>query len=233
MSESRTRVLVVDDEPQIRRLLKTSLGAHGYEVEEAADAATALRMVADRAPDVVLLDLGLPDRDGIAVIGELRGWSEVPIVVLSVRSREADKIAALDAGADDYVNKPFSMGELMARLRTALRHRLRRAGETPIFHSGALTVDLVRRLVSVGTAEIRLSPKEYELLRYLVQHAGRVVTHRQILSEVWGPAHVEDTQYLRVYVGQLRHKIEREPAEPQLLLTEPGIGYRLRAPDDA
>jgi len=189
-------------------------------------------MVADRAPDVVLLDLGLPDRDGIAVIGELRSWSEVPIVVLSVRSREADKIATLDAGADDYVNKPFSMGELMARLRTALRHRLRRAGETPIFHSGALTVDLVRRVVSVGTAEIRLSPKEYELLRYLVQHAGRVVTHRQILSEVWGPAHVEDTQYLRVYVGQLRQKIEREPAEPQLLLTEPGVGYRLRAPDD-
>jgi len=232
MSKTRTRVLVVDDEPQIRRLLKTSLGAHGYEVEEAADAATALRMVADRPPDVILLDLGLPDRDGIDVIGELRGWSEVPIIVLSVRNRDGDKIAALDAGADDYVNKPFSMGELMARLRTALRHRLRRAGETPVFHCGGLTVDLVRRLVSVEAGEVRLSPKEYELLRFLVQHAGRVVTHRQILAEVWGPAHVEDTQYLRVYVGQLRQKIERDPAEPHLLQTEPGVGYRLRAADE-
>jgi len=232
MSETRTRVLVVDDEPQIRRMLRTSLSAQGYEVEEAGDAATAIRMVADRPPDVVLLDLGLPDRDGIAVIGELRGWSEVPIIVLSVRNRDGDKIAALDAGADDYVNKPFSMGELMARLRTALRHRLRRAGETPVFHSGGLTVDLVRRLVSVEAGEVRLSPKEYELLRYLVQHAGRVVTHRQILAEVWGPAHVGDTQYLRVYVGQLRQKIERDPAEPQLLMTEPGVGYRLRAADE-
>ena len=232
MTDPATRILVVDDEPQIRRMLRTSLGAHGYDIVESASGAEALVRVADDAPDIVILDLGLPDLDGTEVIRRLREWSEVPVVVLSVRSREADKIAALDAGADDYVNKPFGMGELMARLRAALRHRLRRQGETPIFRAEGVTVDLVRRLVSRDGVEVKLSPREYELLRHLVQHAGRVVTHRQILREVWGPAHVEDTQYLRVYVGQLRHKLERDPGAPGLIVTEPGVGYRLCQDDE-
>lgn len=232
MTASRTRVLVVDDEPQIRRFLRTSLLGQGYEVIEAVSGNEAVRRAADEAPDAIILDLGLPDLDGIDVIARIREWSEVPIVVLSVRSREADKIAALDAGADDYINKPFGMGELMARLRAALRHRLRKSGETPVFRSNGLVVDLVRRHVSANGHEVKLSPKEYELLRYLVQNAGRVVTHRQLLEQAWGPAHVEDTQYLRVYVGQLRQKIEADPSQPYLLLTEPGVGYRLREADD-
>jgi two-component system KDP operon response regulator KdpE len=227
MPEPTARILVVDDEPQIRRLLRTSLAAHGYEVLEAVGGTEALTRAAADAPDIVILDLGLPDLDGVEVIRRLREWSEVPIVVLSARSREADKVGALDAGADDYVDKPFGMGELMARLRAALRHRLRRQGETPVFRAEGITVDLVRRLVSRDGADVKLSPREYELLRHLVQHAGRVVTHRQILREVWGPAHVEDTQYLRVYVGQLRQKLERDPGAPSLIVTEPGVGYRL------
>ena len=227
MSESLPRVLVVDDEPQIQRFLRPSLGANGYDMIEAATGAEALRRAAADAPDVVVLDLGLPDMDGKDVIRQLRAWSEVPVIVLSARDREAEKIEALDLGADDFVNKPFGIGELMARLRAALRHRLRKAGETPVFRAGSLVVDLVKRLVTRDGEPVRMSPKEYDLLRVLVQAAGRVVTHRQLLVAVWGPAHVEDTQYLRVYVGQLRHKIEDDPTQPRLVLTEPGVGYRL------
>jgi two-component system KDP operon response regulator KdpE len=221
-------ILVVDDEPQIRRFLKPSLAAQGYEMLEAENGETALRLAAERRPDAIILDLGLPDRDGVDVVRALREWSEIPVLVLSVRNGEADKIAALDAGADDYVEKPFAMGELLARLRAALRHRLRREGEQPMFRAGALAVDLVRREVSLDGAPVKLSPREYDLLRFLVKHAGRVVTHRQLLEAVWGKAHVDDTQYLRVYVGQLRQKLEADPAEPHLLITEPGVGYRLR-----
>lgn len=228
MTTVPTRVLVVDDEPQIRRFLRTSLGAHDYEVLEAATGKLAVKQIATDKPDVVVLDLGLPDMDGLDVVRQVREWSSVPILVLTVRDREQDKIAALDAGADDYVTKPFSMGELMARLRTALRHRLQTEGAEPVFQVGDLSVDLVKRIVTRGGEEIKLSPREYDLLRLLVKHAGRVVTHRQILEKVWGPAHVKDTQYLRVYVGQLRQKLEADPAEPRYLITEPGVGYRLR-----
>ncbi|HEY4135566.1 MAG TPA: response regulator [Alphaproteobacteria bacterium] len=221
------RVLVVDDEPQIRRFLRPSLAAQGYEMIEAASGAEALARAGDSAPQIILLDLGLPDADGVALIRSLREWTETPIVVLSVRNRETDKIAALDAGADDYVEKPFAMGELLARLRAALRHRLRLAGETPVFRSGELTVDLARREVTLAGVAVKLSPKEYDLLRMLVQHAGKVVTQRHLLETVWGPAHVEDTQYLRVYVGQLRQKLGDDATHPALILTEPGVGYRL------
>jgi two-component system KDP operon response regulator KdpE len=224
------RVLVVDDEPQIRRFLRTALGANGYEVIEAADGAEALQRAAAEAPDVILLDLGLPDLDGIEVIRSLRAGSEVPIIVLSVRAREIEKIAALDLGADDYVTKPFGIGELLARLRAALRHRLRQAGAPPVFTAGDLTIDLARRLVRRGAEPVRLTPKEYALLALLARHAGKVVPHRQLLQAVWGPAHLEDVAYLRVYVGQLRRKVEQDPDQPSLILTEPGIGYRLVEP---
>jgi two-component system KDP operon response regulator KdpE len=196
-------------------------------VIEAANAGEALARAAEHNPAVIILDLGLPDQDGIEVIRRLREWSQTPVLVLSVRDREAEKIAALDAGADDYIEKPFAMGELLARLRAALRHRLRQQGEAPVFHSGGLAVDLVRREVSLRGKPVHLSPKEYELLRLLVQHAGKVVTQRQILAEVWGPAHVQDTQYLRVYIGQLREKLEDDATKPALIATEPGVGYRL------
>jgi len=228
MSEAAIRVLVVDDEPQILRFLRTSLAANGFTVIEATTAAEALRHAAADAPDVIVLDLGLPDMDGKEVIRSLREWSEIPVIVLSARAREAEKIEALDLGADDYVNKPFGIGELMARLRTALRHRLRRQGETPVFRVGGLSVDLSRRLVKRGEETLHLTPKEFELLRMLVQHAGKVVTHRQLLQAVWGPAHVEDAAYLRVYVGQLRRKLEPDPDAPSLIETEAGVGYRLR-----
>jgi two-component system KDP operon response regulator KdpE len=224
-----SKVLVVDDESQIRRFLKPSLTAHGFEVSEAATGAEALASAADNHPDVIILDLGLADMDGIDIVKQLREWTETPIVVLSVRNREADKIAALDAGADDFVEKPFAMGELLARLRAALRHKLRKAGEAPVFRAGNLAVDLVRREVSLGSAIVHLSPKEYDLLRLLVQHAGKVVTQRQLLAEVWGPAHVEDTQYLRVFIGQLRKKLGDDATHPTLILTEPAVGYRLMA----
>jgi two-component system KDP operon response regulator KdpE len=228
MTEGKQRVLVVDDEPQIQRFLRPSLSANGFEVIEALTGEEAVRRAAADAPDLILLDLGLPDLDGKEVIRQIREWSEIPIIVISARNREAEKIEALDLGADDYVDKPFAIGELMARLRAALRHKLRQGGEVPIFRSRSLTVDLVRRSVTLDDQPIHLSPKEYDLLRLLVQHAGRVVTHRQILAAVWGPAHVEDTQYLRVYIGQLRQKIEADVSSPSLVLTEPGIGYRLR-----
>lgn len=221
-------ILVVDDEPQIRRFLRTSLGAQGYRLSEAANVAEAVAAAEKEKLDLVILDLGLPDGEGFDVIARLRLSSQVPIVVLSVRNDEQGKVRALDLGADDYVTKPFGMEELMARVRTALRHRLQVQGETPLFRSGSLTVDLVRRVVAVGGAEVKLSAKEYDLLRTLVAHAGKVLTHGFLLKEVWGPAHTEDVQYLRVYIRQLREKIEADPTRPQLILTETGVGYRLK-----
>jgi two-component system, OmpR family, KDP operon response regulator KdpE len=232
MIASSSRVLVVDDEPQIRRFLRTSLSAHGYRVIEAACGRDAITLAATEQPEVVLLDLGLPDIDGLEVIQRLREWSTVPIIVVSVRGQEAEKIAALDQGADDYVTKPFGMGELLARIRTALRHRWQADIDAPVWHTGGLTVDLVRRVVTVAGREVKLTPKEYDLLRVLVTHAGKVVTHQHLLREVWGPGAVHETPYLRVYVGQLRQKIEADPTQPWYLLTEPGVGYRLRPSDE-
>ncbi|SMH40056.1 response regulator [Azospirillum agricola] len=224
------RVLVVDDEPPIRRFLRTSLTAQGYEVAEAADGGAALEEVRRRPPDVLVLDLGLPGLDGLEVIRRLRdGGASLPVIVLSSRADEAGKVEALDLGADDYVTKPFGMDELLARIRAALRHRLQRQGERPLFRGGALAVDLVRRIVTVQGAEVKLSPREYDLLRLLVAHAGKVLTHRFILKEVWGAD--TDVQYLRIYIRQLRQKIEPDPERPHHILTETGVGYRLRAPD--
>ena len=232
MNPAPPRVLVVDDEPQIRRFLRASLTAHGYAISEAASGAEAIKEAAAGAPDVIVLDLGLPDMEGNEVIRRLREWTQTPIIVLSVRSRESEKVEAFDLGADDFVTKPFGMAELLARIRAALRHRLQESGEVPVFHSGPLAVDLVKRLVTLEGREVRLSPKEYELLRLLVQHAGRVVTHQHLLREVWGPAQAKETQYLRVYVGQLRGKLEADPSQPRLILTEPGVGYRLRESEE-
>ena len=228
MSEKALRILVVDDEPQILRFLRTSLSANGYEVIEAAGAAEALRLATSASPDLILLDLGLPDGDGKEIIKKIREWSSLPIIVLSARAREAEKIEALDTGADDYVNKPFGMGELLARLRAAQRHRLKAQGEEPIFRAGDLTVDLVKRQVMRNQETLHLTPKEFDLLRLLIQHAGKVVTQRHILEAVWGPAHTEDSAYLRVYIGQLRRKIDADPNTPSLIQTESGVGYRLR-----
>jgi two-component system KDP operon response regulator KdpE len=223
--------LIVDDEPQIRRFLRTSLSAHGYRVIEASCGCEAMTLTATERPELVLLDLGLPDIDGREVIQRLREWSTVPIIVVSVRGQEAEKIEALDSGADDYVIKPFGMGELLARIRAALRHRLQAEVEDPVFHSAGLTVDLVRRIVMVDGREVKLTPKEYDLLRVMVTHAGKVVTHQHLLREVWGPGSVYETHYLRVYIGQLRQKLEPDPALPRYILTEPGVGYRLRMED--
>jgi two-component system KDP operon response regulator KdpE len=223
----KLRALIVDDEPAILRFLKPALLANDYEMIAAATVAEATRKIAAESPDVVVLDLGLPDGDGKDVIRAVREWSDVPIIVLSARDREAEKIAALDLGADDFVNKPFGVGELMARMRTALRHRMQRRAETPVIRVGDLEVDTPRRRVTRAGAEVKLTPKEFELLSYLARHAGRVLTHRQILTAVWGPAHTEDTQYLRVYVGQLRDKIEAQPDDPRVIVTEPGVGYRI------
>jgi two-component system KDP operon response regulator KdpE len=228
-SGSPTRVLVVDDEPQIRRFLKTSLSAHGYEVIEADSGGVALRLATTVEPDVIVLDLGLPDMDGTVVIQRLREWSNVPIVVLSIRGDETAKVQALDLGADDFVVKPFGMAELLARLRAARRHRLTQLVEEPVYRSGGLVVDLIHRTVSTDGNAVQLSPREYDLLRALVLHAGKVITHQQLLRMVWGPAHDDDVQYLRVYIGQLRAKLEAEPMQPVYIQTEPGVGYRLRA----
>jgi two-component system KDP operon response regulator KdpE len=220
------KVIVIEDEQPIRRFLRASLVAHGYDVVEAVSAADGLRQATTYQPDLVILDLGLPDLDGMEVIRRLREWSHVPVVVLSARGQENDKVAALDAGADDYLTKPFGVPELLARMRVALRH----AGpveEEPVFETDSLRVDLAARRVFLAGQEIRLTPLEYRLLTVLIKHAGKVVTHRQLLKEVWGPNSVHETHYLRVYMGHLRHKLEAEPARPRLLLTEPGVGYRL------
>ena len=226
MSNNR-RVLLVDDEAAIVRFLRPALEANDFEIVSAGTVAEAIKRVAADSPDIVLLDLGLPDGDGKDVIRRTREWSDVPIIVLSARERETEKIESLDLGADDYVNKPFNVGELMARMRTALRHRMQRKAEPPILRIGDLEIDAVRHRVTRAGTELRLTPKEFELLSFLARHAGRVVTHRQILAAVWGPAHTEDTQYLRVYIGQLRQKIEAEVDDPRIILTEPGIGYRI------
>ena len=224
---AKSRVLVVDDEAAILRFLKPALEANGYEMFSTATVADAVKRIAADAPDLVLLDLGLADGDGKDVIRRVREWSDVPIIVLSARDRETEKIDSLDLGADDYVNKPFNVGELMARMRTALRHRMQRKAETPLLRVGDLEVDAVRHRVMRGPVELKLTPKEFELLSFLVRNAGRVVTHRQILVAVWGIAHASDTQYLRVYIGQLRQKIEDRVDDPQIILTESGIGYRI------
>ena len=222
-------VLVIDDEPPIRRFLRNALQAEGYRTAEAGTAAAAMAQL-DGA-ELVLLDLGLPDRDGLDVISDIRARSPVPIVVLSSRGDERGKVAALDLGADDYVTKPFGIDELMARVRTALRHRLQQQGSAAIFQAGGLSVDLVRRRVTLRGEPVHLSPKEYGILAELVTHAGKVLTHRHLLRAVWGSELEADVQYLRVYMRQLRQKLEADPQRPDLLLTEPGVGYRLRAPD--
>jgi two-component system, OmpR family, KDP operon response regulator KdpE len=225
-SPLKSTALVIDDELQMRRLLRVCLEANGYRVSEAATGKEGIAEAAQHPPDVVILDLGLPDMEGIAVLKRLREWSRVPVVVLSVRDREGDKIAALDNGADDYVTKPFSSGELLARLRVAQRHATP-ASEATVFRSGQLEVDLAARAVKLKGKEVKLTATEYSLLRLFVQHAGKVLTHRQILREVWGPNYVEQTHYLRVYLAHLREKLELNPAQPELLITEPGVGYRL------
>ncbi len=221
-------VLIVDDEAQIRRFVRISLVANGYRVHEAVTGSDGLAQAATLRPDAVILDLGLPDQDGLEVLRQLRAWSPVPVVVLSVRDADVDKIALLDAGADDYLTKPFSMGELLARLRAAQRHSQPTA-DTMIFKAGRLSVDLGRRLVTVDGEPIGLTKTEYALLRLFVQHAGKVLTHSQILRAVWGVGYTSETHYLRVYIARLREKLERDPTSPELLLTEPGVGYRLAA----
>jgi two-component system KDP operon response regulator KdpE len=224
---AKTRVLVVDDEPAIIRFLKPALEANDYDLTGTGTVADAMKRIASSPPDLVVLDLGLPDGDGKDVIRQVRQWSDVPIIVLSARDRETEKIEALDLGADDFVNKPFGVGELLARMRAALRHRMQRNAENPVAVVGPLEVDSVRHRVLRNGQEVKLTPKEFELLSFLSRHAGKVLTHRQIMTAVWGPAHTEDTQYLRVYVGHLRQKLEDAPDDPRLILTEPGIGYRL------
>jgi two-component system, OmpR family, KDP operon response regulator KdpE len=227
----RPLLLVVDDEPQVLRFLRASLPHQGYRVIEATTGEQGLREAATRTPDAVLLDLGLPDLDGVEVTRRLREWSAVPVIVLSARGQEQDKIEALDAGADDYLTKPFGIGELLARLRVALRHAARGASESPVFESGDLRVDLAARRVFSRGEEVRLTRTEFKLLALLVQHAGKVLTHRQLLKDVWGPGSVDESHYLRVYMGQLRHKLEADPARPRHLVTEIGVGYRLRTDD--
>jgi two-component system KDP operon response regulator KdpE len=229
MSAARIKVLVVDDEPPIRKLLRMGLSAHGYDVLDASNGKTALELLAKK-PNLVILDLGLPDIDGLELLRRIRHRQEgLPVVVLSSRGDEAGKVAALDLGADDYLTKPFGMDELLARMRAALRHQLQVHGERPVFHVDELSVDLVRRIVKVGDKEVKLSPKEYDLLRLLVQHAGKVLTHKFLIGELWDET--VDPQHLRVYVRQLRQRIEPDPESPHYILTETGIGYRLRAPD--
>lgn len=228
---SADRILVVDDEPQIQRFLKPALEAAGYDVIEAMTGAEALRAAAIAAPALIILDLGLPDIDGTEVISRLRGWSQVPIIILSARDQETEKIAALDLGADDYVEKPFSIGELTARMRTALRHRVKADGGLTEIGVDGLRIDTVRRVVERDGTALKLTPKEYDLLVLLARNAGRVVTHKTLLTSVWGPAHSEDMHYLRVFIGQLRGKIERSPADPTIIRTEPGVGYRFASAD--
>lgn len=224
----RVKVLVIDDEVAIRRFLRASLDPALYNVLEAENGEQGLRITATANPQVVLLDLGLPDLDGIKVAERIREWSQVPIVVLSARGQEADKVAALDAGADDYLTKPFGIQELMARIRVALRHIRKEEPEEPIFEAHGVRVDLGLRKVFKAGQEVHLTPTEYNLLAMLVRHAGKVLTHRQLLVEVWGPAYATESQYLRVYMGQLRHKLEENPSQPRLISNEPGVGYRLQ-----
>ena len=227
MSAHKPRILVVDDEPQIHRFLGPALDAAGYEPVRAETGTEALREIARKPPDAVVLDLGLPDMDGKEALAKARAFYDGPVIILSARDRETEKIDALDAGADDYVEKPFGVGELLARLRVALRHRLLREGAQPVVKVGDVEIDLVNRRITRAGEAVRLSPKEFDLLARIAEGGGKVVTHRQLLTAVWGPAHVEDVQYLRVFVGQVRQKLEADPARPAIVLTEPGVGYRL------
>jgi len=230
MPEEKELILLIEDEPQMRRFLRITLQSQGYRLVEVATAQEGLIQATTRNPDVVLLDLGLPDLDGLEVAKRLREWTQTPIIVISAREQELDKVKALDAGADDYLTKPFNAGELLARIRVALRHASRRnAGpQEPVFVLQNLRVDLSQRQVFVDDEEVHLTPIEYKLLTVLIRHAGKVITHSQLLKEVWGPAHVNEVQYLRVYMTQLRHKLEIDPARPRFLMNEPGIGYRLK-----
>ncbi len=233
-STNKPIVLVVEDETQLRKFLRAALAPHGFQVIEAANAAAAAVAATTHVPELILLDLGLPDGDGLEVLRAIREWSRVPIIVISAREREGDKVAALDAGADDYLTKPFGTGELMARIRVALRHAnsARDAGAaTSVLEVGPLRIDLAARVVTRDGKEIHLTPIEYRLLVLLAKHAGKVLTHRQILMDVWGPPHAGQTHYVRVYMGELRKKIEEDPARPKLVITEQGVGYRLRVPD--
>lgn len=227
MSETTLRILVVDDEPAIRRFLHASLTTHGHTLFEAENGEAALTEAVIHHPDLIILDLGLPDLDGIEVTRRLREWTQIPIVILSVRGSEAEKVAALDAGADDYLTKPFGVGELLARIRAAMRHVASPPTE-PVFTTGELTVDLARRLVKVADQMVQLTPTEYTLLRVLITHVGKVLTHHQLLREIWGPGYNEEMHILRVNISNLRRKIEPDPARPRYIVTEPGVGYRLR-----
>lgn len=230
MSELAPVVIVIEDEKQIRRFVRSALEEEGCRVFEAETAAQGLTEAGTRKPALVVLDLGLPDRDGVEFIRDLRGWSHVPVIVLSARSAEPDKIAALDAGADDYLSKPFGVGELLARVRALLRRQVQIAeGGTPIVEFGDVRVDLARRVVERSGRPIHLTPIEYRLLTFLLANAGKVVTHRQLLKDVWGPSYVDSSHYLRVYVGHLRQKLETDPAQPRHLLTETGVGYRFQS----
>lgn len=233
MIEPTARALVVEDEPQMRRFLRASLSSHGYQVLEAETGGEAMRLATSHNPDIVLLDLGLPDMDGLELTLQLRGWSRVPIIVISARGREDDKVAALDAGADDYLTKPFGVNELLARMRVALRHARPRSedADAVVLELGALRIDLARREVTSSGREVHLTPIEYKLLLLLAQHAGKVLTHSHILREVWGPGHQHQSHYVRVHMAELRKKIEENPARPRLIVTEPGVGYRLRDRD--
>jgi len=230
MSDDKELILLIEDEPQMRRFLRITLQSQGYRLIESETGNDGLIQAASRNPDVVLLDLGLPDIDGLEVTARLREWTATPIIIISAREQEQDKVKALDAGADDYLTKPFSAGELLARIRVALRHAMRqRAGrQEPVFILHDLRVDLALRQVFLSDQEVHMTPIEYKLLVTLIRHAGKVITHRQLLQEVWGPAHVNEVQYLRVYMTQLRHKLEADPARPRFLMNEPGIGYRLK-----
>lgn len=230
MPDDKELILLIEDEPQMRRFLRITLQTQGYRLVEAATAQEGLMQATTRNPDVVLLDLGLPDLDGLEVTKRLREWSQTPIIVISAREQEQDKVKALDAGADDYLTKPFNASELLARIRVALRHGARQNTDLnePVFTLRNLRVDLAQRQVFVSDKEVHLTPIEYKLLMVLVRHAGKVITHTQLLKEVWGPAHTNEVQYLRVYMTQLRHKLETDPARPRFLMNEPGIGYRLK-----
>ena len=229
MTDDKGLILLIEDEPQMRRFLRVTLQSHGYALIETATGQEGLTQATAHNPDVILLDLGLPDLDGLEVLGRIREWSQKPVIILSAREKEKDKIRALDAGANDYLTKPFSAGELLARIRVALRHQGIKAGlSEPVFVLDTLRVDLAKRRVFLKEAEIHLTPIEYKLLSYLVKNAGKVITHRQLLEEVWGPAYANQVHYVRIYMGMLRHKLEEDPSRPRFFINEPGVGYRLR-----
>jgi len=225
-------ILLIEDEPQMRRFLRVTLQSHGYDLIESAAGRDGLMQASTRKPDAVLLDLGLPDMDGLEVLGDIRQWSQMPVIILSARGQEQDKIRALDAGADDYLTKPFGAGELLARIRVALRHGdTQIAQNEPVFNLASLRVDLSKRQVFLKDIEVHLTPIEYRLLAYLIKNAGKVITHNQLLKEVWGPAYANQTHYVRVYMGMLRHKLEEDPSRPRYFINEPGVGYRLKIED--